>query len=238
MADLLVTLGLWMLGPSLGVTIVSGQAETAHEHVNLQTMLKQMLAGYAGMLPAAAYLLVRVSAAMEGGLKGLGLVPFPVGVTIRRAVLVLIAIFPILIAVSTLLEAILNALGHPTPLIAHETLDVLVGQPSSPAWWGVVLTVVLLAPLFEELIFRGMMQTTLLQLGGGRRWPAIAYTSLFFALIHSGIATPHALPMLYILSLALGWAYERWGSLWVPILVHVLFNGVQIALAMTVERSP
>ena len=52
------------------------------------------------------------------------------------------------------------------------------------------------------------------------RWLAVIITSVIFAIIHPLWTAP----MIFLLSLCLGYAYERTGSLWVPILMHAMFN--------------
>src|SRR5690606_13618209 len=86
----------------------------------------------------------------------------------------------------------------------------------------------LLAPLSEELLFRGIFQTGLRRLLPGRpgsvrhRWLAILLASLVFGLMH--LAVPQHVPALIVLAVILGYQYERTGSLVVPIFVHILFN--------------
>jgi len=52
------------------------------------------------------------------------------------------------------------------------------------------------------------------------RWLAVIITSVVFAIIHPLWTAP----MIFLLSLCLGYAYERTGSLWVPIIMHAMFN--------------
>jgi membrane protease YdiL (CAAX protease family) len=52
------------------------------------------------------------------------------------------------------------------------------------------------------------------------RWLAVVITSVVFAIIHPLWTAP----MIFLLSLCLGYAYERTGSLWVPIIMHAMFN--------------
>ena len=56
-------------------------------------------------------------------------------------------------------------------------------------------------------------------------------TSIIFALMHWGAVAWHALPPLFVLSLAFGWIYERTGRLSASIVMHILFNAVNVALA-------
>ncbi|HSW46910.1 MAG TPA: CPBP family intramembrane glutamic endopeptidase [Phycisphaerae bacterium] len=85
-----------------------------------------------------------------------------------------------------------------------------------------------LAPMGEECLFRGILQTGIKKLMPPRRgsvyhrWAAIWLTATAFGLLH--VATPQFVPALIVLGVILGYLYERTGSLWVPIVVHMLFN--------------
>lgn len=104
----------------------------------------------------------------------------------------------------------------------HPTIEALQ-DPARPigvivALWG---GAIVLAPLAEELFFRGLVQTFLVRVVGNR-WLAIALASVAFGIVH--FQQPHAVPALAVLALLLGYAYERTGSLLPPILIHALFN--------------
>ncbi|MES2742839.1 MAG: CPBP family intramembrane glutamic endopeptidase [Pseudomonadota bacterium] len=79
---------------------------------------------------------------------------------------------------------------------------------------------VVAAPLVEEFLFRGLL------LGGLRRSmgaaPAILLSAAVFAIVHPG----HALPPVFILGVAAGYAYERYRILLAPMLVHASFNAL------------
>jgi len=83
---------------------------------------------------------------------------------------------------------------------------------------------VLVAPLVEELMFRGLFQS-MIRSYLGRPWPAIAITSILFAGIHTNA---EHWPALFVLALGLGYSYEKSGSLLRPIFMHAMFNGVTI----------
>jgi membrane protease YdiL (CAAX protease family) len=51
-------------------------------------------------------------------------------------------------------------------------------------------------------------------------WVAILITSVFFAAMHEAWTAP----AIFVLSLALGYVYERSGNLWASMTVHMLFN--------------
>ncbi len=86
-------------------------------------------------------------------------------------------------------------------------------------------SVVILAPIAEELFFRGVIYTSIKQ----ARLPklAIAFSAIFFAAIHGSWAL--MLP-LTVLSLILVWIYERTGTIIAPIVLHATFNGFSFAL--------
>jgi membrane protease YdiL (CAAX protease family) len=84
---------------------------------------------------------------------------------------------------------------------------------------------VVLAPVAEEFIFRGVLFPFLKQLG----YPKTAWigVSLLFALVH---ATPSIFVPLFILALALTWLYEKTDTLLAPIFAHALFNTAGLIL--------
>jgi membrane protease YdiL (CAAX protease family) len=53
-----------------------------------------------------------------------------------------------------------------------------------------------------------------------RVWLAILIASILFAAVHPLWMAP----LILLLSLGLGYAYERTGNIWVPIFIHALFN--------------
>jgi membrane protease YdiL (CAAX protease family) len=90
--------------------------------------------------------------------------------------------------------------------------------------WGWTLlllcTVAVMAPFFEELMFRGFLLPWL-----GQRWRwgwALAISSLLFGAIH---LQPIGLPTLSLLGFVMGLAMLRTGNLWTSIVVHGLWNG-------------
>lgn len=78
-----------------------------------------------------------------------------------------------------------------------------------------------LAPLAEEILFRGILYPAIKQSGFPR--VALWVTSLLFAAIHVNLAT--FLPLL-VLALMLTWLYEKTDNLLAPIAAHSLFNAL------------
>jgi membrane protease YdiL (CAAX protease family) len=93
-----------------------------------------------------------------------------------------------------------------------------------------VICLVFLAPIIEELLFRGFFQSWLKSKMG--RWPAIVVASLVFAGFHFSITQQFAnvelLFSLFVLSMFLGYLFERQNSIWAPIGLHTVFNGISV----------
>ncbi|MEO8426562.1 MAG: CPBP family intramembrane glutamic endopeptidase [Verrucomicrobiota bacterium] len=81
------------------------------------------------------------------------------------------------------------------------------------------LTALVLAPVVEEFLFRGILYPTLKQIGH----PRLAWwgSALLFALIHFNLAT---FASLTFLALMLTWLYEETNTLLAPIITHSFFN--------------
>lgn len=99
--------------------------------------------------------------------------------------------------------------------------------PAGPIALGfIVLRACLLAPLAEELLFRGAL------FGWVRRWlpaaPTIALTAALFAGIHM---MPLLLPVTFLFGIAAGWVRERTGSTLPFFTMHVLNNVLMLTVA-------
>jgi membrane protease YdiL (CAAX protease family) len=91
-----------------------------------------------------------------------------------------------------------------------------------------LLFVTLLAPVSEELVFRGYLQAAFGERLGRRA--GIVFTAVLFGLFH--LADPWVVPPIVILGLLLGAARARTGSVWPGVLGHVLNNAVALALTL------
>lgn len=241
--DLAITAGLFILGPTFLATAIdvgrpgAPGAPGAPGVSDAQLILRHMLLSQAGVLPAIAYIFWRADTAVAGGIAGLGLRIRELPISLWRAVKSFVVILPLTFGISWIVIGILLLMGNEPPAIAHQVLVELAREGFGGATaWGLIISAVVIAPVLEEIIFRGAVQTSLLQ---SRlvvsRWTVIACAAAGFTLIHMPVVEPHSLPGLYILALGLGWTYERWGSLWVPIFIHAIFNAVNIVAALNIE---
>ncbi len=87
--------------------------------------------------------------------------------------------------------------------------------------WGGILRIVIIAPVVEELIFRGVIMS-----GFTRNYNAvfaIFFSALLFALFH---LNPWQFPAAFFLGLILGWIRIRTGSVLACIAGHAIHNGL------------
>ena len=143
---------------------------------------------------------------------------------------------PLVIGASFLIEWLYRAVGFTHPP-EHDVLHVL-GQASEPVVkMALIVGAVAVVPVSEELMFRGHVQTImrrafarLTKVGGDAAavppawatWAAIVLASALFTSFHA----PWTWPPIFLLSVCLGWVYERTGNLWASVAVHAAFNGV------------
>ena len=88
-----------------------------------------------------------------------------------------------------------------------------------------LISTCIIAPIFEELLFRGLILQTLRRYGNVF---AIIVTSLLFALMHGNI--PQAVPV-FFLSVVICFAVIKTGSLWTGIAIHFLNNALSVSIS-------
>lgn len=114
-------------------------------------------------------------------------------------------------------------LGRPTP--PQHMAELFLGTDSVALQAAIGFVAVVAAPVFEELLFRGLAYPVLKEKFGAIA--AMLMTSVVFAAIH--FHEPSFVPLVG-LAVALTLAYEATGNLTVSIVMHSLFNGMTILL--------
>jgi membrane protease YdiL (CAAX protease family) len=133
------------------------------------------------------------------------------------AVLVLIGVF--------VLSGVLSPLLQPGQ---EQGLVPKAWQPSHAAAFAANFVVVaLLAPVVEELTFRGLGYKLLEPFG---RWQAVLLVGLLFGLAHGLV---EALPILAAFGAGLAYIRMRTGSVYPGMIVHALFNSLVLIVAVT-----
>lgn len=155
--------------------------------------------------------------------------------SIALALAFALLLWPVAQAAGGLAGALESALGGAHPSLGHATLEAMAGSGArDPWWWAAVAGAVVLAPLAEELAYRGMLQQGL-KATGMPSWLAIAVTSSLFALMHWSALTDgaRAAGLATLVALSAGWGvlFERTGRITAPALAHAAFNAVNLLLA-------
>lgn len=138
----------------------------------------------------------------------------------------LLAAMPLLLLCTLVYHLLLQALGHQPSL-----QDVAFAISGERVFWVrmyFLALAVVIAPLFEEILFRGIILPALARRFGVA--VAVIAVSLLFALIHG-----HAPSMvtLFLLSVTLCVGYIGSGSLMTSVVMHSLFNAVTVGILMT-----
>jgi membrane protease YdiL (CAAX protease family) len=122
-------------------------------------------------------------------------------------------------------------LGATSKAIDEQREKMILSYLSSGNAWTTLRSILLIAiiPAFcEEIFFRGVLMKfaqTLFK----KWWLSIIISSLLFAAFHTTIS--EFVPI-FLAGLILGSVYYLTSSLWMSILLHLLFNGLQVVLGM------
>ena len=119
---------------------------------------------------------------------------------------------------ATWLQELLPAL----PDMASDTLMKIIHTT------GGYFALAILAPVAEEIVFRGAILHRLLDTSTGH-WPAILVSALLFALVH---INPAQMPHAFLMGIMLGWIYYRAGSAIPCIVFHWLNNTMAYFIAL------
>ena len=135
---------------------------------------------------------------------------------------------------STLLVTLLVTLTGSDATPQQVLTEQLLGSPLELTL--AALAAVVMAPLAEELLFRGLLHRALrarLRMVG-----ATLVSSVLFAIVHVDVAAsqPLGLVGLTLVGVVLAIAYERTGSLLVPIVIHATHNGLTILAVVATSR--
>ena len=152
--------------------------------------------------------------------RALGFRTAGVGAHLGLPLLVLLAS----ISLTGLLVLLARALGIEA-LLPPETPDLLRG--AMPVQYAAVIgIVVFLAPLAEEVFFRGFVLQGLLSSLGP--WGAVVASAALFSVAHAAVGL---LIPIFILGLLLGWLFLRAGSIWACVTAHAFQNALALSLA-------
>jgi membrane protease YdiL (CAAX protease family) len=171
-----------------------------------------------GVWQGMVVLLTLVLAALSGGSRDVLALRQPRGApwVYLTAVLLLL-----------LLNAAVSAVQYFTfPQHMYTDLRPFVGFMTGPDWLLALLVIGVGAPLSEELLFRGFLQSALAGSRLGFVGASVISTAMWTAL-HASY-TPFGIAQVFLIGLFFCWLLWRTGSLWVAIFCHALYNSLVV----------
>jgi len=173
-------------------------------------------------------------------LKGFGLNVKTIHKDFLFAFINLLSIWPLVLAAAVITIFIGKFIwGQDFYLEQHEELKTITEYSQLPLRILIIIVTVVVAPVLEEMLFRGLFQTMIrsffefrfsnLESRNGV-WLAILISSGLFVMVH---ANAGHWPALFMLALCLGYSYEKSGSLFRPIFIHSFFNSVAIIAVLS-----
>ena len=133
------------------------------------------------------------------------------GVLSKKQLLLFIGIF--------LLTVLVNIGYHAFFSVASGASAQHLEKTSNGLSLSFIVNVTVLAPIHEELLFRGLLQGAVFD----NSWIGLVLTSSLFSFMHGPSNVPSFI--FYLLGgLLLGFAYKKSQNLWVSTLVHMFYN--------------
>jgi membrane protease YdiL (CAAX protease family) len=131
------------------------------------------------------------------------------------------------VAAVYILEIVVSLVPLPQSPGKEQGLTPTHWEPSHAGAFAANLALfAIIAPVVEELTFRGLGQSLLAFLG---RWPSIVLVGVAFGLAHGLL---EALLVLVPFGIALAWLRDRTQSVYPGMVVHGLFNAIALAAAV------
>ena len=245
----LVPLMLWFGGVSMTVVLVQKLTPGLQ---GWQKLFRDNLVLSIGAVVTMAAMMFLAHVHFARRLKGFGLNIRTIVKDFFMAIVNLLTTWPIMMAAITMTMFVAELIwGREYQMQQHQQLEMITEYPQLPLRVIIVFVAVVIAPLLEEMLFRGFIQTTIRSIlvqssafgvlrntARGTQhaardkscaWPAIVASSVFFAIMH---ADPGHWPALFVLGVCLGYSYEKSGSLFRPIFIHLFFNASSVAIAL------
>lgn len=224
-----VPLLLWFGGVAMAVVLVQ---KLTPDFPGWEETFTDNLVMSIGAVATMATMMYLAHLFFARGLKGFGLNIRTIGKDFFMAIVNLLTAWPLIMAAVTVTIHLARLFsGREYQMQQHQQLKLISEYPQLPVRIMIVFLAVVIAPLLEEMLFRGFVQTTLRSFINIRNsaWAAIAISSVFFASMH---ADPGHWPALFVLGVCLGYSYEKSGSLLRPIFIHAFFNASSVAIAL------
>jgi len=217
-----IPLFIWfgLLGLTLSIT-----GKLLPDLAEWQEVLLVNISLCASSITTMVLIIVQVHFSFARRLKGFGLNLKKIHKDFFSAVLNLLTVWPIVMfALVTTIYLGELIWGQDFQMQQHEELESIALHPQISVRILIIVTAVVVVPVFEEMLFRGLFQT-MFRSFTRRTWLSILMSSGLFATVHLNI---EHWPALFVLAICMGYSYEKSGSLFRPIFIHSFFNAISI----------
>lgn len=124
-----------------------------------------------------------------------------------------------------LLAVAIEVLSNLFPSFQTDFMERVLGSTTNMVL--LVIGVGIIGPLFEEFLLRGLLYGSIRHLADEH--VSVALTAGVFTLMHQQYE-PAVIMLILPMGIVLGYARARTGSIWVPVLLHVLNNLTSLVL--------
>lgn len=117
----------------------------------------------------------------------------------------------------------IELLARLSPVFQTDFMKEVVGSSTNVV--VLLIGVAVIGPLFEEFLLRGLLYGSLRHIVDEHA--SVALTAGVFALMHLQYSLP-IMMLILPMGIVLGYARSRSGSIWVPVLLHMVNNGLSV----------
>ncbi|MEN6384353.1 MAG: CPBP family intramembrane glutamic endopeptidase [Phycisphaerales bacterium] len=165
------------------------------------------------------------------GLSGFGIRYRGIFRDIISALGILITVWPLMAVLLLVVSYIGSYIAGPDfKMQQNPGMEVILQYPQLSVRILMFVFAALVTPVFEEMVFRGLLQSYFKNCILGP-WTSIFLVSAIFSSLHPLMH----FPAIFLLSAAMGYAYEKSGSLVRTMLLHCFFNSMQITMALFLQ---
>ena len=159
-----------------------------------------------------------------------------------KQVMWVVVILALTFPLSGLLSELAKAMPLPTNWkakfdameLAREAQEAVLIKINSLSKYLISIVLIAIFPaVFEEILFRGVLQNLFTKWFKGP-WPAILLTAFIFSIIHMSF---YGFFVRFALGIILGLVFYYSGSLWLAIILHFLYNGLQVTALYFIQMD-
>lgn len=175
-------------------------------------------------LTSIIFLTYLLNAKLTNGLKSILPTPTQIPNQLLKALCYFIPATGLAICTLTITIYICMLYGY-DEIQQHQQLKILIENRNNiPAIIAFYLSAAIITPILEEILFRGIIQTAIINTTGNK-WLGIIVAALIFASMHANL---QHFPALLLLGIFFGYSFVKQQSLLIPIIMHALFNALNV----------